>query len=312
MNQQDDDIFKEIDDFIGEEYSCETEEQEIDREQVLSLQDVSQIGADEYMILIDYAIANIYNVLNTTIKTKMPQNHEVKEMASDVVSLAVSSFDSKIAKEKDSTIRTYIGWKVRQVVKDYARAVAKSTKNILNNSDDDKKNYLSDISLVAEHDGSSAVGNDFDMQTGHATERSEIEQLKKLEWAMRQVRFELPKENNVILDVVIGEIKKSDDTTFTLTEWSQYTNQRYEDVKRLFAASKKLIKMKLFRKGYMDILKDEEKTTEDLLKDTNIKQELEARAEDENIIDSIDIKEIVEEADELTSTIGDIEELLKD
>lgn len=66
---------------------------------------------------------------------------------------------------------------------------------------------------------------------------------------MRQVRFELSRESNFILDISIGEILKSDGDPFTIPEWANYTEQNAEELRRLVRGDKKLIKQKLYKKG---------------------------------------------------------------
>jgi hypothetical protein len=55
------------------------------REEVLSIQDPSEIGPDEYMIFLDYSIANIYKILRTKIKTKIPESSTINDMAKEAI-----------------------------------------------------------------------------------------------------------------------------------------------------------------------------------------------------------------------------------
>ncbi len=293
-------LLSEADDSLQEdEFSSETKKS---REEVLSIRDVSLIGAEEYMIFLDYAIANLYEVMSNKIKVKKPGRTTIEEMAKEVISIAISTYDIEKATKANSTFRTHVGWKTQQVVTDYIRALVKANKNELNVNDNESAQKDESNLLKSDSEGNADQDVNADMPEYHRSDRASIEQSKKIEWAMKQVRFELPRQSNLILDVGIGEIYKSDDVPFTLPEWGEFTNQDPRELRRLFNASTKLIKQKLYRKGYMDIVQDQEKTSEDLLKDTNIAEQMKIQAQDENIIESTDIEVIMREAEEFLSS----------
>jgi len=62
----------------------------------------------------------------------------------------------------------------------------------------------------------------------------------------------------------------------------------------------------------MDILSDEEKTSEDLMKDTNIEEQIRAREEDESIIESTDINTLINDTDDFIESLNNLDDLLKD
>jgi len=51
------------------------------REEILKIQDISKIGADEHLVFLDYAIANIHTLMRTQIKVKIPDKSELEDMA---------------------------------------------------------------------------------------------------------------------------------------------------------------------------------------------------------------------------------------
>jgi len=128
------------------------------------------------------------------------------------------------------------------------------------------------------------------MKMEHDSERFSYEQSKKLELAMRAIRYELPGENNLILDVSIGEILKADGTPFNLKLWAAYTGQSYAKQTAIFKAKKKLILQKLHRKNYMEIISDTDKKSEDFYQKTSIEKQLKQKEEDEAIIEYTDVK----------------------
>ena len=264
------------------------------------------------MVFLDYSLANIYNILRTRIKTKIPDKVTISEMARESISLAIATYDLEKAIETKAAFRTHLGWKNMQVVTDFARALKKATANDLNTSDSEFADSLEENRLKSDIDGKDDFEIDVDMPEFHRSEKNTIEQMKKIEWAMRQVRFELPRESNMIIDVGIGEIYKEDGEPFTLSEWALYTEQKDELVKKIFRSSKKLLKQKLYRKGFMEIIKDEEKTSEDLLKDTDIEQQINSQVEDENIIESADMETLLSQADELLEDSSVLSDFLKD
>jgi len=282
------------------------------REEILSIQDIAEIGADEYMVFLDYAIANIYGIMSSKIKIKKPNRETVEELAKETISFAIETYDLDKAKEAGASFRTHLGWKAKQKVTDFAREYKKALQNELNTNDDEFATALEENTLKADIEGNTDFLGDADMPDYHRTDKTVIEQNKKIEWAMRQVRYELPRESNLILDIGIGEFFKIDGTPFTITEWADYTEQDYRYLRKLFNASKRLIKQKLYRKGYMDIVNDEEKTSEDLLKDTNIKEQIKKQEEDENIIESTDMETILQEAQEFLEASTNASEILKD
>jgi len=201
-----------MDELISEK-SAEISKQ---KEYALSIQDPSLIGPDEYVILLDYSMANIYSVLRNQIKTKIPDQVTIKEMAKEAISLTIATYDMEIAIEKNATIRTHLGWKVKQVVTDYARALSKANANELNTSNEDMASALIENTLQSDIDGNSSQEHDVDMAEHHDSQKFNFEQSKKIEWAMRQVRFELSRESNLILDVGIGGVLDSNDEPYNL------------------------------------------------------------------------------------------------
>ena len=47
------------------------------REEILSLTDPAQMGAEEYEVFVNYARANLYTVMRTKIKMKVPDREKV-------------------------------------------------------------------------------------------------------------------------------------------------------------------------------------------------------------------------------------------
>ena len=52
-----------------------SDEEKRSREEILAIQDITEIGADEYLIFLDYSIANIYQIISTKIKIKIQGKH---------------------------------------------------------------------------------------------------------------------------------------------------------------------------------------------------------------------------------------------
>ena len=235
-------------------YDSDLEKNELEqdeRERILSIQDISEIGPDEYLVFVNYSIAQIHSILRTKIKAKIPDNEKIKEMASDAIGLAITTYDLEKAIESKAAFRTHLGWKAMQVVTDYAREFEKASRNELNTSDDDFASSLEENKIQSDIDGNIDVDKDVDMMEHHNSDKTAKEQGKKIEWAIGHVRFELPRESNLILDVGIGEILKEDDSAYSLPEWADFTGQDIRSLRALFIAAKKLIKQKLHRKGFM-------------------------------------------------------------
>lgn len=76
-------------------------------------------------------------------------------------------------------------------------------------------------------------------------------------------------------------------------------------------ATKRLIKQKLYRKGFMETIIDDEKTSEDLLKDTNISKQIEAQEKDDNIIASSDIETLMSDMSDLLEVDSGSADILK-
>jgi len=216
------------------------------REEILSIQDPSLIGLEEYAVFLNYAIANIFKILRTQVKTKIPDSVTIKEMGKEAISLAIYTYDIDKAIESKAAFRTHLGWKAKQVVTDYARALKKASKNELNTEDEAFKKHLEDNVLTADAQGNETLEQDIDMPEYQETEKQKIEQMKKYEWGLRQVRYDLPRESNLILDVGIGEIKKENDSAFSLVEWAQFTGQKESVVRKIFSSAKMLLKRSFF------------------------------------------------------------------
>ena len=221
------------------------------------------------------------------------------------------TYDKEKATQSEAAFRTHLGWQIRAIVTDHVRALKKSYANELDVTDEEKKEWLESSLVQSDSQGNQTTFEEYSIPEYQNTDKKELEGLRKLETAMRHVRYELPRKNNLIIDVAIGEIKKSDDKPYSLTEWAQMTNQKDSVVKRIFKSSKKLIMQKLYRKGYMEILNDEEKTTEDLMKDTTIAEQIKAQEQDEAIIESADITTIIKESDDTDDALEALDQLLK-
>lgn len=286
-------------DEVSEEDQASEEFLKAHREKVLSIVDPAEIGADEYEVFLDYTVINIINIMSSQIRTKVPDKHTLHNLARETISTTIATYDLEIAKEKNSSFRTHLIWKARQRVTDYVRAFVKASKNELNTSDKDFAASLEENVLKANQDGTADGNLDVDMLESHSTDKREIEQSRKMEFAMRQVRYELPKQSNLILDVGIGEYTKLDGAPYSLNQWAEFTGQSSAHVRKDFAAAKRLVKQKLYRKGFMTILEDTEKTSEDLIKDTNIQELIEIQERDESIVASTDIEKIALDLEEL-------------
>lgn len=304
------DLLSEVDEEYQDDFLSDNEKKS--KEDILSIQDITEIGADEYLVFLDYTIANIYEIMTSQIKIKKPNRETVEEIAKDTISFAISTYDIEKAKKAGAAFRTHLGWKAKQKVTEFARAYKKSLNNELNTSDDEFAASLEANTLKTDIHGNADFEVDTDMPDYHRTDKSTLEYNKKIEWAMRQVRYELPRESNLILDVGIGEFSKINGKPFTIAEWGVYTNQDARYLRKLFNGAKRLIKKKLYRKGYMDILHDQEKTSEDLLKDTKIDEQMKQQEQDENIISSTDIETILQEAEEFLQASTNVSEILKD
>lgn len=304
-----------VEELLGGDFDREqTKKDEMEkerREEILSLTDPAQMGAEEYEVFVNYARANLYTVMRTKIKMKVPDREKVDEMAQDAISKAIMTYDKEKAAQSGAAFRTHLGWQIRAIVTDYVRALKKSYANELDATDEEKKEWLESSLVQSDSQGNQTTFEEYSIPEYQNTDKKELEGLRKLETAMRHVRYELPRENNLIIDVAIGEIKKSDDKPYSLTEWAQMTNQKDSVVKRIFKSSKKLIMQKLYRKGYMEILNDEEKTTEDLMKDTTIAEQIKAQEKDEAIIESADITTIIKESDDTDDALAALDQLLK-
>lgn len=192
-------------------YESDLEQNEIDkdeREKILSIQDTKEIGADEYLVFVNYSIAQIHHILRTKVRAKVPDNEKIKDMANDAISLAITTYDLEKAKEAGAAFRTHLGWKAMQVVTDYARDFEKASRNELNTDNDELASSLEENKIKANIDGAFDEEKDVDMVEHHDTQKSAKKQGKKIEWAIGHVRFELPRESNLILDIGIGEILK--------------------------------------------------------------------------------------------------------
>jgi hypothetical protein len=75
-------------------------------------------------------------------------------------------------------------------------------------------------------------------------------------------------------------------------------------VRKIKDGTMQLIKKKMSRKGYITLLIDDEKTVEDLHKETDIQIAIKAYEDSEDIIASSDAKTIVDSIDEEINNSG--------
>ena len=268
------------------------------RERILSKVDMSDMNSEEYAVFMDYGIANAVNIFHKSAG-KVPERNVVLEIVSNALSHAIVTYNIDIAKEKKAAFRTHYGWKIREAATTYFRDLEKGRKNVLKGDDEDGKSR-DDFALQSDQfgnenkEGSSA----YERPEWEDTNRSEYERFKKLEWCMRQVRHELSRESNLILDVEIGEVTDFEGKKIPLSQFAKLTEQSYPHVRKIRDRALALIKQKMARKGYIALVLDDEKTVEDLHKETNIKEAIERFEESENIIATSDAKSILETIDE--------------
>lgn len=269
------------------------------REEVLSIIDPSDIGLVEYEIFMDYGIANLAKMASKAANSSLDHNQR-SDIVTAAMSSAIMTFDVDVAREKGSRFVTHFYWKIRAELTTFYRDKIKGEKNILSTGDDSMVAQKTQASMQSDMFGNTQDEDQSNVGTPEweDTQKVEYDRSKKLEWAMREVRHELPRENNLIIDVAIGEISDFSGRKYSLKEYADMTDQPEGYVRRLYASSLSLIRQKMTRKDYIRILLDDDMTTEDLHKDTDIVESLERFEESERIIASSDVQTIIKEAEE--------------
>lgn len=241
------------------------------REQMLSKVDVKDMSQEEYVVFMDYGIANAVKLLHKS-SGRVPERSIILDLVTVALSHAIVTYNIDIAKEKKAAFRTHYGWKIREAVTTYFRDLEKGRKNVLSDGGDEDGKDKADSVLQstqtgeANEEGISA----YERPDWEDTDRVDFERFKKLEWCMRQVRHELPRESNLILDVEIGEVTDFEGKKIPIIQFAKLTGYPYQQVRKIKDRSLLLIKQKMARKGYISILLDDEKTVEDLHKETDI------------------------------------------
>lgn len=269
------------------------------REQILSKMDVKEMTQEEYVVFMDYGIANAVSLLHKA-SGRVPERSVILDLVTVALSHAIVTFNVDIAREKKASFRTHYGWKIREAVTTYFRDLEKGRKNVLADTGDEDGKDRSDKVLQstqtgeANEEGISA----YERPDWEDTNQVDYERFKKLEWCMRQVRHELPRESNLILDVEIGEVTDFEGKKIPLIQFAKLTGYPYQQVRKIKDRALLLIKQKMARKGYISILLDDEKTVEDLHKETDINEAIKSFEESEDIIATTDAKTILETIDE--------------
>lgn len=110
------------------------------REEVLAIKDVTEIGADEYVIFLDYTIANLYQIMTSEIKIKKTDRATVEEMAKESISYAIQTYNIEKAEDANGTFKTHLGWKARARVTTYIRDLVKAQK--IMHTESSQKKYM--------------------------------------------------------------------------------------------------------------------------------------------------------------------------
>lgn len=274
------------------------------RKLILKIVDPKEIGDAEYPYFLNYSVANVYHALTTSFNVRLPSNEEVQIMAKDALSKAFATHDLAKAEEYGAAFVTHLGWKCKEAAKTYVREVAKANKNIANVEDDSFGDARESSAAISDVEGDKQEYVDVDAPDEHNMSKLYEKEARKIEYAMRHVRWELPRESNIILDIGLGEKTKADGTKFNFIEWADYTNQNIDHVRRLHTKAKSIIKKKLIRKGFYEVISDIDKSVEDFEKDTRIQEEIKARQESESIIESSDVVVLQDLHDEIASDVS--------
>lgn len=296
-------------DMADESAQSEEKDKKEFREATLKIVDISLIGADEYEIFLNFGIANIITIMQKEIHTKLPESSVIKSLVQEAMSHAVSTYDMQKAMSAKGTFATHFVWQLRAAVTTYNRHIKRDLSNEMSHVDDEMADHLQSNLLHANLEGEQISNSSEDTPTHLLEDEQKLFAIdKKLELGMRHVRYELPSENNLLLDVYLGEITRSDGTKFTLTEWSELTGKKYSDVLKIIKGTKSLIVQKLRRKHYLDFIFDSDKSVEDLTIETDLSDAMKAQVESENILTDNKLKQ---EVDMLQHGVHGIDDALK-
>lgn len=297
-----DDSLENVESAMGED------ENKARREQVLSIVDPSDIGLEEYETFMDYGMANLAKMASKAANSSLEHNQR-SDIVTAAMSSAIMTFDVDVAREKESRFVTHFYWKIRAELTTFYRDKRKGEKNVLSTGEDSVVAHKEDALMQSDINGDALEKEHSSIGTPEweDTQRIEYDRSKKLEWAMREVRHELPRENNLIVDVAIGEISDFSGRKYSLKEYAEMTGQSEGYVRRLYASSLSLIRQKMTRKDYIRILLDDDMSTEDLHKETDIVEAIERFEESESIIASSDVQTIIKEAEESSDTPIDLD-----
>lgn len=231
-----------------------SEENREEREAALSIQDPTDLNEAQFEHLIGYAMGVVVSSYSGLSR------QECYEIGLAALSQAVMTYDADKAKEKGARFGTHLTWQIRAELKRHTRQVVKSNryeKDAPKDADGEERSEL--IGLDTESI-QSAGGKDEDL-TGINIDAARLEKMKL---GLRQIRHEMPRIVNHLIDLRFGEIMKDDGTPFKNTEYAEMIGISARRIGEIQAKGLKLIRAKLKRLGYVDIIEDEQMAAEEM------------------------------------------------
>ena len=261
---------------------------------IANLKNSSEIDAEMYEELLHYAKANVSRFASAS-KQENPSPDEIEILAKEAISDTTVKFDKNISKESGAKFTTYLVWNIRTVLAKRRRFLYSDRlkKNSMPGEGPEINDELSPDEIKEIKDGgymdSELLGNEV-----------ERERVKKLHFGMRQIRHELPRATNHYIDLKMGDILKSDGTPFSTRAYCEMIGIERKGVEKIQADGLKIIKAKLVRKGFIEIIDNTEASLEDMHKSQQVSSAVLSEEEANAIMSTVVRCYLLEE---LTSTL---------
>lgn len=225
-----------------------TEENREVRESALSIEDPTDLDEIAYEQLIGYAMGVVMSSYSGLSR------QECYEIGLASLSRAVITFDPQKAKQSGARFGTHLTWQIKAELKKHTRMVGKAAKyemDIPRDPEGEERTELLGIDTGAIMDSG---GKDEDM-TGINIDAARLEKMKI---GLRQIRHEMPRITNHLIDLRFGEIMKDDGSPYTNTEYAEIIGLSTRRIGEIQSKGLKLIRAKLKRLGFVDIIEDEQ------------------------------------------------------
>lgn len=247
------------------------------RERALGIPDPAEMGEDDFEQLIGYAMGVI---VTSYSGLSIKERYEISLTA---LSQAVMSFNPEIAREKNARFGTHFTWQIRAVLKQHTRSVKKQMNG-------EKANIIGDDGEVCND----LIGIDTVAIQNAANKDEELmgltvddERLKKLRLGLRQIRHELPRITNHLIDLRFGEILKSNGRPYKNSEYAEIIKINAKTIGLIQQKGLKLIRAKMVRYGFVELIEDTDVSAEEMSQQDVFVQKYKALEESQSLAASL-------------------------